>query len=66
MSQQILQRNGEEKMQKGVAAIIFFFAWLLCGCTIDSVCDDWRAMVVFIIALVTVFACAAVLGHDTK
>lgn len=53
-------------MQKGVAAIIFFFAWLLCGCTIDSVCDDWRAMVVFIIALVTVFACAAVLGHDTK
>lgn len=46
--------------------IIFAVAWLLCGCTIDSVCDDWRAMVTFVIALITVCTCAAVLGHDTK
>ena len=52
-------------MQKTVG-IIFFVAWLLCGCTIDSVCDDIRAMVIFIIALITVCTCAAVLGHDTK
>ena len=52
-------------MQKAVG-IIFFIAWMLCGCSIDSICDDVRAMVVFIIALVTVCTCAAVLGHDTK
>ena len=55
-------------MQKGLRAIeiIFAVAWLLCGCSIDSVCDDIRAMVIFVIALVTVCTCAAVLGHDTK
>ena len=52
-------------MQKTVG-IICMIAWLLCGCTIDSVCDDIRAMVIFIIALITVCTCAAVLGHDTK
>ena len=52
-------------MQKAIG-IIFFFVWLLCGCTIDSVCDDIRAMVIFVIALITVCTCAAVLGHDTK
>ena len=55
-------------MQKGLRAIeiIFAVAWLLCGCSIDSVCDDIRAMVTFVIALITVCTCAAVLGHDTK
>ena len=52
-------------MQKAIG-IICVIAWLLCGCTIDSICDDVRATVVFIIALVTIFVCAAVLGHDTK
>ncbi len=52
-------------MQKTVG-IICVIAWLLCGCTIDSVCDDWRAMVTFVIALITVCTCAAVLGHDTN
>ena len=41
---------------KKAAGVIFFFAWLLCGCSIDQVFDDWRACVIFIIALITAIA----------
>jgi hypothetical protein len=48
-------------MPKGVATIIFFFAWLLCGCSIDSICDDPHATLIFIVALAVVILAAAVI-----
>ena len=41
---------------KKAAGVIFFFAWLLCGCSIDQVFDDLRACVIFIVALITAIA----------
>ena len=45
-------------MQKA-AGVIFFVSWLLCGCSIDQIFDDWRACVIFVIALIVVIASAA-------
>jgi len=52
-------------MQK-VIAVIFFAAWLLCGCSVDQIFDDWRAALTFVIALaVTVLAAAVItIGDD--
>ena len=45
-------------MQKA-AGVIFFVSWLLCGCSIDQIFDDWRSCVIFVIALIVVIAAAA-------
>ena len=45
-------------MQKA-ARVIFFVSWLLCGCSVDQIFDDWRACVIFVIALIVVIASAA-------
>ena len=52
-------------MQKA-AGVIFFVSWLLCGCSVDQIFDDWRACVIFVIALaVTVLAAAVItIGDD--
>lgn len=64
MSQQILQRNGEEKMPKGVAAIIFFFAWLLCGCGVETMLDHPASGAITLVALIVVITCANVLTRN--
>ena len=43
----------------GKLGCIFFVAWLVVGCSIDCICDDWRACVIFVIALIVVIATAA-------
>lgn len=48
-------------MQK-VTGIIFLISWLLCGCSIDSICDDWRAMLAAVVALIVIILCAMVLS----
>ena len=53
-------------MPKGVAAIIFFFAWLLCGCSIENMCDDPHATLIFIVALAVVILTAAVITIGDK
>ena len=52
-------------MRKAIETICFM-AWLLCACSIDKVCDDWRACVIFVIALaVTVLAAGVIaMGKD--
>ena len=52
-------------MQKA-AGVIFLFSWLLCGCSVDQIFDDWRSCVIFVIALaVTVLAAAVItIGDD--
>ena len=42
-----------------VAGIVFCTAWVLCGCSVEKICDDWRACVIFVIALIVVIATAA-------
>ena len=64
MSQQILQRSGEEKMPKGVAAILFFFAWLLCGCGVETMLDSPESGVITLIAVIVLIACANVLTRN--
>ena len=50
-------------MQKA-AGVIFFLAWLLCGCSVEKICDDWRACVIFVIALIVVIATAAAITRN--
>lgn len=44
---------------QNVMSVILFSAWLLCGCSVEKICDDWRACVIFVIALIVVIASAA-------
>lgn len=52
-------------MQKA-AGVIFFVSWLLCGCSIDQIFDDWRACVIFVIALIVVIAAAAAITRNDQ
>lgn len=46
------------------AGVILFLAWLLCGCSVEQICDDWRACVIFVIALIiAIVAAVAVLAQ---
>ena len=48
------------------AEIIFFAAWLLCGCSVEKICDDWRACVIFVIGLIVVIATAAAITRNDQ
>lgn len=52
-------------MRKAIETICFM-AWLLCACSIDQVCDDWRACVIFVIALIVVIAAAAAITRNDQ
>ena len=45
---------------------MFFIGWLLCGCSIDRIFDDWRAAFVAVLAMIVVILIAAVItiGDD--
>ena len=49
-----------------VAGIVFFTAWLLCGCSVEKIPDDWKACTVFVIGLATAILCAYVMGGGNK
>lgn len=51
-------------MPKGVAAILFFFAWLLCGCGVETMLDSPASGAVTLIAVVVLIACANVLTRN--
>ena len=51
-------------MPKGVAAIIFFFAWLLCGCGVETMLDHPVSGAVTLIAVIVLIACAKVLTRN--
>ena len=54
-------------MSKGVAAIVFFFAWLLCGCGAETMLDSPESGAVTLIAVIVLIACANVLiRNDDK
>ena len=49
-----------------VAGIVFFTAWLLCGCSVDQIFDVWRACVIFVIGLIVVIAAAAAITRNDQ
>lgn len=51
-------------MPKGVAAILFFFAWLLCGCSMETMLDSPASGAVTLVALIVVIVCANVLTRN--
>ena len=57
-----LYETGGEEMERA-AGIVFFFAWLLCGCTIDQALDNQLAGTIFAMAIIVAIACAWVIGH---
>ncbi len=50
-------------MQKA-AGVIFFAMWIMCGCTVETMMDDWRSCLVVIIALVVCAVTAALMGGE--
>lgn len=51
-------------MPKGVAAIIFFFAWLICGCGAETMLDSPASGAITLVALIVVIVCANVLTRN--
>ena len=51
-------------MPEGVAAIIFFFAWLICGCGVETMLDHPASGAVTLIAVIVLIACANVLTRN--
>ena len=47
-----------------LVGIIFVVAWLLCGCTVETLLDGGAP--IFLIALIVAAACAYVLGGNEK
>ena len=52
-------------MRQAIEAIMFM-AWLLCGCCVEKICDDWRACVIFAIGLIVVIATAAAITRNDQ
>lgn len=53
-------------MRQAIEAIMFM-AWLLCGCCVETICDDWRSCVAFMIALIVAIISAVTVlssGND--
>ena len=53
-------------MIEKAAGVILFVAWLLCGCCVETICDDWRSCVIFVIALIVVIATAAAITRNDQ
>lgn len=47
-----------------IAGVVFFLAWLLCGCSIESITEDWRGCVVFVVALIVCIVSAALITSN--
>ena len=52
-------------MSQAIEAIMFM-AWLLCGCCVETILDDWRSPITFVIGLIVMIAAAIVLGSKDK
>ena len=48
------------------AGVMFFIGWLLCGCSIENICDDPHATLIFVAALAVVILAAAVITIGDK
>lgn len=53
-------------MKEELISVVFFVAWIVAGSLIDGIFESGVVMMVFVIALAVVVACAAVLATDNK
>lgn len=51
-------------MKNSAICVVFFLSWLLCGCSVESVFDDWRACVVMVVALIVCVVSAALITSN--
>ena len=51
-------------MRESIAAVIFFAAWLLCGCTVETVLDSPGGGALFAVAFIVCVAVAIM--YDKK
>ena len=51
-------------MPKGLAAITFFFAWLICGCGAETMLDSPASGAITLVALIVVIVCANVITRN--
>lgn len=59
-----IQKAYEGKRVKNVALVIFFMAWIICGCSVEEFFNG-GAPVVILAALVAI-ACAIILGGNDE
>jgi len=45
------------------AGILFFVSWILCGCCIDGMLDDWRIGIIAAVTLIIITGCALALDR---
>lgn len=45
-----------------IISVVFFAAWLMCGCSVEKICDDWRAALIFVVAFAVTLMAAVVIG----
>lgn len=45
------------------AEILFFVSWILCGCCVDGMLDDWRLCVIAGCALIVAIRSAFILSR---
>lgn len=45
-----------------IISVVFFAAWLMCGCSVEKICDDWRAVLIFVVAFAVTLMAAVVIG----
>ena len=58
--------NGGEKVKEELISVVFFVMWIVAGSLIDGIFESGVVMMVFVIALAVIVACAAVLATDNK
>ena len=49
-----------------IIGTVFLLAFILCGCSINTVCDDWRSSVIFAIGFIVCVATAAAITRGDK
>ena len=54
------------RKKKDKLMIVFFFAWLLCSCSVDNMLDDWRAGWAAVVTLIVIILVAVVMGSNRR
>lgn len=49
-----------------ILGLVAFLSFTLCGCAVETVCDDWRSCVIFVIGLIVLIATAFAITRGDK
>lgn len=50
-------------MKETVIGAVFLFSWLLCGCAVDYMLDDYRSCLIVVVTLIVVTVSAALITN---